>query len=414
MFRFSQVLFAVSTVLFGSTATAQDSWPRFRGPDGNGHAAVDSDPSVSWSTTENLVWRTDLPGEGWSSPVVHDGRIYLSAAIDHDEQLELSLLIVDFESGDLVKTSRLLTPTADRSKKIHQKNSHASPTPVIDGDRIYVHFGYQGTVCTDLDGNPIWKNRDLYFSPVHGNGGSPILVDQRLIFTCDGAKDPKVVALDATDGKLAWETPRPVQAKKKFSFCTPALVNVDGVKQVIVPGSDCVLSLDPATGKIIWEARYSGYSVIPKPIFESGMVFVSTSFDKANLLAIRPDGKGLVTDTHIQWQVDRNISKTPSMIGHEGLIYCVSDNGVAQCIDADSGDVLYQKRLGGNFSASPTLARDRIYFTNESGVTTVIKTGRVFEIISENDLQERTLASMAIVGDAIIMRTAEALYRIEE
>ncbi len=415
MIRSSQILVAVFSFFsfFACPASAQQPWPCFRGPRGDGHAAAESNPPIFWSTTENIIWRTGLPGEGWSSPVIQDGRIFLSAAIENDnDEIDLSLLIVDLKSGELIKTCRLMS---SKPTKIHNKNSHASPTPVINSDRIFVHFGYLGTFCCDLDGNEIWRNCDLLFAPVHGNGGSPVLVDGHLIFTCDGAKDPKVVALNANTGHVVWETPRPArEARKKFSFATPTLIVVDGVKQVIVPGSDCVLALDPISGDIIWDTRYSGYSVVPKPIFESGMVLVSTGFDKAVLLAIRPDGRGLITDTHVRWQVDGNISKTPSMIGHQGLVYCVSDNGIAQCIDVQKGDLLYKQRLGGNFSASPTLARDRIYFTSESGVTTVIKTGTAFEKIAENDLQERTLASMAIAGDAIIMRTAKALYRIEE
>ena len=415
MIRQRQVLLIPALLLFGYPANAQESWTQFRGPRGDGVAAAESNPPVSWSQTKNIAWRTETPGEGWSSPVIQDDKIYLSAAIANDDgDFELSLVIVDANSGELLKTSKLMMQKATTTPKIHKKNSHASPTPIISGNRIYLHFGYQGTVCADLNGEVIWQNRDLDFPPVHGNGGSPILVDDKLIFTCDGAKDPKIVALDAAGGQLTWETSRPVDARKKFSFATPALIEVDGVKQVIAPGSDCVLALDPASGEIIWEAHYSGYSVVPKPIFESGMVLVSTSFDNASLLAITPDGRGDVTDTHVQWEVDRNISRTPSMIGDKGLVYCVSDSGIAQCMDAKTGDVLYQQRLGGNYSASPTLARDRIYFTNESGVTVVVKAGEEFQRLAENDLGERTLASMAIVGDAIIMRTEDALYRIEE
>jgi outer membrane protein assembly factor BamB len=403
--------------LVTNLANAQESWPQFRGPDGNGHAAAGSHPPITWSTEENIAWRTELPGQGWSSPVIQAGRIYLTAAIpqDGDDQPQnLSLLMVAADSGELIRQSVLLEQFPDKTPRIHPKNTHASPTPIIRGDRIYVHFGYQGTVCAKLDGEVIWSNRELFFPPTHGNGGSPILVDDHLIFTCDGGKEPKVVALHAETGELVWQTPRPVDARKKFSFCTPTVIRYEGRQQVIVPGSDCVLALDPATGDVIWDVRYDGYSVVPKPIYEAGKVFVSSGFDSAKLLAITPSGSGVVTDSHVAWQHEKNISKTPSMIGHEGLIYCVSDNGVAQCIEADTGEVVYQKRLGGNYSASPTLAGDRIYFTSEAGVTTVIRTGREFEQLSENDLGERTLASMAVIGDAIILRTADALYRIEE
>ena len=337
----------LGVLVFVNLCAAQDSWPQFRGADGDGHAAADSSPPLTWDAKRNIAWRTELPGEGWSSPVIRKGKIYLTAAVQKDPgnetDFDLSLLIVDVDSGDLLKQVVLLQQTKERPPKMHKKNSHASPTAIVTADRVYVHFGYQGTVCTDLDGNTIWSNRELYFRPTHGNGGSPILVDDRLIFTCDGDKEPKVVALDAATGEVAWTTPRPLKAKKTFSFCTPALITVAGQKQVVVPGSDCVLALDPASGDVIWDVRYTGYSVVPKPIFANGRVFVSTSFDNASLLAIRPDGRGVVTDSHVDWEVDKNVSKTPSMIAHDGLIYLVSDNGVAQCLEADSGELVYRK-----------------------------------------------------------------------
>ncbi len=367
------------------------------------------------------MFRTPLPGQGWSSPVVADGRIYLSAAIPLDEEADsneipyaLSLIILDAASGELLKSVPLMEQTPAKSHKIHKKNSHASPTPIVNGDRIFVHFGYQGTACVDRDGNLIWKNRDLFFKPIHGNGGTPILVGDKLIFTCDGESDPKVVALDAETGEVAWEVKRPNDAQRTFSFCTPTLIIVDGAQQVIAPGSDCVLAIDPASGNIIWQLLYSGYSVIPKPIYHHGMVYLSTSYDTPSMLAIDPTGHGDVTRTHLKWSLNKNVPHTASMLAYEGLIYSVSDGGIAICVDAQTGDVIYRKRIGGGFSASPVLVDNKIYYTNESGVTTVIATGREYNMLAENDLGERTLASAAIDGNALIIRTADAIYRIEE
>lgn len=304
--------------------------------------------------------------------------------------------------------------TGERPARIHRKNSHASPTPVIDGNRIYVHFGYQGTACLSLSGDVLWMNRDLYFKPTHGNGGSPVLAAGNLIFTCDGDSEPKIVALNAATGKLAWSTPRPVSAKKTFSFCTPSVIEVAGQLQVVAPGSDCVLALDPATGETIWDVRYEGYSVVPKPVYHRGLVFISTSFDNSKMLAIRPTGKGIVTETHVAWQLDRNVPKTPSMIAHDGLVYSISDDGIATCVEAESGELVYRKRIGGNYSASPLLAGDKLYFTSEEGVTTVVRAGQDFEEVGSNALEERTLASLAVLGDSILLRTATALYRIQD
>lgn len=412
----------VSTGIFvcaTSSVTAND-WPIFRGPLGNGIVNADSSVPTEWSRDKNIAFRTPLPGQGWSSPVVADGRIYLSAAIAQNEeadsknvQYDLALIILDSKSGEILRTATLMEQTVEKSYRIHKKNSHASPTPIVAGNRVFVHFGYQGTACVDRDGNLIWKNRDLFFKPVHGNGGTPVLVDGKLIFTCDGANDPKVVALDAETGKLAWEVERPNDAKKKFSFCTPLSIVVDGQKQVIAPGSDCVLAINPADGNVIWKLFYSGYSVIPKPVYHNGLVFLSTSYDTPSLLAIDPTGKGDVTETHLKWSINKNVPHTPSMLADEQLIYSVSDDGIAMCVDAPTGDIIYKKRVGGGFSASPILVDGKIYYTNEAGVTTVIAKGRQYNVLAENDLGERTLASAAVEGDALIMRTADAIYRIE-
>ncbi|WP_145178114.1 outer membrane protein assembly factor BamB family protein [Rubripirellula lacrimiformis] len=411
----------IATFGFSTLSVAAETWTEFRGPTANGIASAESSVPTEWSPEKNVAFRTPLPGQGWSSPVIADGRIYLSAAIPQTEtadsnetQYDLSLIILDANSGDLLKTVPLMEQTAEKSHRIHKKNSHASPTPIVDGDRVFVHFGYQGTACVDRDGNLIWTNRDLFFKPVHGNGGTPVLVDGKLIFTCDGATDPKVVALDAKTGKLAWEVRRPNDAKKKFSFCTPSLITVDGKKQVIAPGSDSVLAIDPANGNVIWQLLYSGYSVIPKPIYHNGLVFLSTSYDTPSMLAIDPTGRGDVTSTHLKWSINKNVPHTASMLAHEGLIYSVSDGGIAMCVDAETGEVIYKKRVGGGFSASPILVDNKIYYTNESGVTTVIAIGRQYKVLAENDLGERTLASAAVDGNALIMRTADAIYRIEE
>lgn len=399
---------------------ADEGWPQFLGPDGSG--VVERSLPTEWSPDSHIAWRTELPGRGWSSPVTAGDRILVTTAIPTSDQVQddaggdhtLAMLVVDANSGALLREVAVMEQNSERPPKMHSKNSHASPTPIVDGDRVFVHFGYQGTACLTTEGEVIWINRDLYFRPTHGNGGSPVLVGNRLIFTCDGDQEPKVVALDADTGQLVWQANRPVQAKKTFSFCTPSVVTVSGKPQVIAPGSDNVLSLDPETGETIWELRYQGYSVVPKPVWTSGLVVLSTGFDSAKMLAIRPTGRGLVTDTHLEWELDRNIPKTPSMIAHQGLIYSISDDGIALCVEAETGEVVYRKRIGGNFSASPLVAGDHLYFTSEEGVTTVIRLGREFEQVAENDLQERTLASLAAWQNSILLRTDDALYRIAD
>ena len=413
------VLMFVIAGAFSSICMA-DTWPMFRGPQGDG--VIDQSLPTQWSADKNIAWRTEIPGEGWSSPVTAGDRIFLTAAIPaaasgEDEQQQaykLSLIIIDAASGKILKTVPIMDQTGEKPARIHRKNSHASPTPVIEGDRIYVHFGYQGTACLNLNGEVLWKNRELYFKPTHGNGGSPVLASGNLIFTCDGDEEPKIVALNAANGLLAWATLRPVSAKKTFSFCTPTVIEVDGQLQVIAPGSDCVLALDPATGKTIWDVRYVGYSVVPKPIYHRGLVVISTSFDSSKMLAIRPTGRGVVTDTHVEWQLDRNVPKTPSMVAHQGLVYSISDDGIATCVEAETGDLVYRKRMGGNYSSSPLMADGKLYFTSEDGVTTVVRAGREYEELAANALEERTLASLGVIDGSILLRTDTALYRIQE
>ena len=413
------ILMLVFVVAFSSACAAED-WPIFRGPRGDG--VTNQSLPTQWGADKNIAWRTEIPGEGWSSPVTAGDRIYLTAAIPagevDDEQKKqaytLSLVIIDAGSGKILKTIPIMEQTGERPARIHRKNSHASPTPVIEGDRIYVHFGYQGTACLTLNGEVLWKNRELYFKPTHGNGGSPVLASGNLIFTCDGDAEPKIVALNAVNGQLVWSTRRPVAAKKTFSFCTPTVIQVEGQLQVIAPGSNCVLALDPATGETIWDVRYVGYSVVPKPTYHRGLVFISTSFDSSKMLAIRPTGRGVVTDTHVEWQLDRNVPKTPSMVAHQGLVYSISDDGITTCVEAETGDLVYRKRIGGNYSSSPLLAGGKLYFTSEDGVTTVVRAGEEFEELAANALEERTLASLGVIDDAILLRTATALYRIQE
>jgi outer membrane protein assembly factor BamB len=284
----------------------------------------------------------------------------------------------------------------------------------VDGPHIYVHFGHQGTACYDRDGKQVWANRTLRYQPVHGNGGTPILVDDKLIFSIDGADKQLVVALNRATGNVVWKTDRKSTAFKKFSFSTPLLIQVDGKPQVISPGSDMVAGYDPADGKEIWRVRYDGYSVIPKPVHGHGLLFLSSGYDRPSLLAIRTGGKGDVTDSHLAWQTAKGAPHTPSMVLHGDELYAVSDRGLASCFDARTGKVHWQKQLGGNFSASPLLSGDRIYFQSEEGKTTVIKAGKTYQELAHNDLDEQTLASFAVVDHALLIRTEHHLYRIED
>ena len=412
---------------------ADSLWSQFLGNDGSGLSDVVA--AVNWNQKENVKWRTEILGRGWSSPVVAQGKVYVTSAIpltfetqenppklekqevdskrNQNQDFQLCLIIIDVESGNQIKSVPIMLQNQERPSRMHGKNSHASPTPIIAGNRIYVHFGYQGTACLTLDGEVLWINRELYFPPTHGNGGSPILSENRLIFTCDGGKEPKVVALDADTGKLVWQVVRTAEAKKTFSFCTPTAITVNDRVLVISPGSDGVAAIEPQSGEVVWNFRYTGYSVVPKPIFVDGLVVISTGFDVARMLAIDPKGSGDITESNLIWEVDRNVPKTPSMIARNGLIYSISDDGIALCIKAGDGEIQYRKRIGGNYSASPILAGGNLYYTSEAGKTTVLREGPKFEILSESDLEERTLSTMAIWNNSLLIRTDDAVYRVD-
>ncbi|XZE51363.1 PQQ-binding-like beta-propeller repeat protein [Planctomycetaceae bacterium SH139] len=393
-------------------------WPKFRGPAGDGVVVAANElPPLKWSTSERVTWRSQLAGSGWSSPVVVGDEVLITGAEKVPgapaEARALVLYRLDRNTGELRETIKVFDQSAEDSPGIHSKNSHASPTPWVSAEQIFVHFGYQGTAALDRGGKLQWVNRDLRFPPVHGNGGSPVLVGDRLIFTCDGADSAYVVALSAASGEVLWKRDRPVDAARKFSFCTPSEINVDGQTQVICPGSDCVLALNPEDGSIIWQIRYDGYSVVPKPVYADGLVFIGTGFGPTQVMAIDPRGQGDVTDTHVRWTLDRGAPKTPSLLADEGLLYVVSDDGILTVLETVSGDQVYKQRLGGKYSASPVLVGERIYLPSEEGVVRVLQAGREFRELAANEMDERILASPAVVQGELYLRTDKAVYRIE-
>jgi outer membrane protein assembly factor BamB len=344
------------------------------------------------------------------------GRVFLTAAVAQDGKADgPSLRVLAFEqsSGKLVWDREVFLAEPAQGARVHPKNSNASPTPLIAAGRLYAHFGHLGTACLDLDGNIAWRSTSLRYPPIHGNGGSPVLVGTALIFSCDGASDPFVAALNKNTGEVLWKTPRETSARKKFSFSTPLVIHQADQPQVISPGSGAVCSYEPATGRELWRVRYGeGYSVVPRPVFGHGCIFISSGFDHPAVLAIRVDGKGDVTDTHVVWTLTKGAPNTSSLLLVGDELYFVSDGGIASCVDAKTGRVHWTERLGGTYSASPLLAEGRIYFQNEEGTTVVVKADKVFTKLAENSLGERTLASNAASDGALYIRTERHLYKI--
>jgi outer membrane protein assembly factor BamB len=409
----SACLFSLVCLGLGSSCLfAWEDWPAFRGPTGQGLSAEKTLP-LRWSTTENVAWKKPIPGRGWSSPVIQAGRVYLTTAVPAGRDQSLRALCLDAGSGKLLWSAEVFRQGAG-APRIHTKNSHASPTPLIAGNRLYVHFGHQGTACLDTDGKVLWKNSTLRYRPVHGNGGSPVLVEDAVVFSCDGAEERFVAALDRDTGKVVWKTERRTEADRFFSFSTPLVITVKGKKQLVSPGSDVATAYDPATGKEIWRVRYSGYSVIPRPVFGHGLLFLGTGFNTPQLLAVRVDGSGDVTDTHVAWTLRRGAPHTPSplLVGDE--LYLVADGGLASCLDARTGRAHWQRRIAGTYSASPLHAAGRVYCLAEDGSAVVLRAGKKFEVLARNTLGERTLASPAAADGALFVRTAGHLYRLQE
>jgi outer membrane protein assembly factor BamB len=381
-----------------------EDWPQFRGPTGQGVSEERGLP-LTWSESKNVRWKTPIPGRGWSSPVIQGDRIWLTTATE--EGRSLRAIAINVNTGAIekdVEVFHLKSP-----KLMNGKNSFASPTPVIEGDRIYLHFGAYGTACITQSGEIVWKTKLEYDNGQHGPGGSPIIYDDLLIVSCDGLELQFVVALDKATGKVRWKKTR----EGYQAYTTPLVLKLPESDQVISPGAFQAIAYEPRTGKEIWRVKYAeGFSNVPRPVYGHGLVFICTGFQEPSLLAVRPDGKGDVTKSKIVWRVDRAIPRTPSplLVGNE--LYIVTDNGIATCIDAKTGEELWRARVGGNHSASPIYADGKIYFLSEEGESVVIAPGRQLKHLATNQLDGSTLASMAVSHGSLFIRSATHLYRI--
>jgi outer membrane protein assembly factor BamB len=404
----------VLLLIAGASVLAQaEDWPQFRGPTGQGHATERGLP-LEWSETKNIIWKTPVPGLGWSSPTVANGRVWLTTVVESKERcgrVSASLRALAFD----VATGRELVNVEvfrlDDAGYVNPKNSRASPTPIVEGDRVFVHFGAEGTAALSTSGEILWTTH-LRYESQHGNGGSPTLYRDLLIINCDGnGGDAYVVALDAASGKPRWKTARRRPADQAYS--TPLVITVGQEDQLVSVGAYRAAAYDPLTGQEIWRVSYGdGFSNVPRPVFGQGLVFIATGFQTPALMAVRPDGKGDVTRTHVAWTITRGAPYTPSplLVGND--LYYVSDTGVLSLADAASGQIVWQQRLGGNYSASPVFVDGRIYFQSEEGMTTVIAPGREFRRLASNRLDGATLASMAVSSGSFFIRSDSHLYRI--
>jgi hypothetical protein len=397
-----------------SAATAAETWPQFRGPTGQGIASG-SGP-IKWSKDTGIAWKIPLSAQGWSSPVIADGKIILTGSRKDGDTAHLTAFALDVATGKTLWSIDLFKPTAEEMAAMHGKNSLASSTPVIADGIVYVHFGHMGTAALRLaDGEVVWK-KQVSYKPMHGNGSSPIIVGDLLVVNADAEIDPTIVAFHRKNGTIAWRTPREQKVRSTFSFSTPLVVETDGRKEEILSaGSGMIGAYAPEDGRLLWKATYGeGFSVIPRPVVAEGIAYVATGYNVPKLIAIRlGKAAGDVTKTHIAWEVTRRMPKTPSMIATNGQILVLDDTGTLTGLDAKSGDPVWNEKLPGNFSASPILTGDTLYAITEDGVCYVVKISPdAAKIQFETDLAERTLASPVLLDRALYLRTENHLWKI--
>src|SRR5215813_6955276 len=401
-----------------------ENWPQFRGPDGTGHSDARGLP-LHWSETENIVWKTAIHDRGWSSPVIYGKQIWLTSA--SKDGRELFVFCVDRDNGKIIRDWKLFDVAEPQF--VHPFNTPASPTPVIEDGRVYVTFGAPGTAAIDTKSfKVLWERRDIECNHFRGAGSSPIIFRDLLIMNFDGSDHQFVVALDKQTGQTVWQTKRSIDfqdldangkpgAEGDFrkAFATPHVAQIDGRWELISLGAKAAYSYNPLTGQELWRVEERAqHSASTRPVIGHGMIFFPTGFSTGQLFAVRTGGNGLITDTHVAWKFKRGVSNKPSILLIDDLIYMINDTGIASCVEAKTGEVVWQKRIGGEYSASPVYADGKIWLFSEDGKTTVIRPGRVFESLAENQLDDGFLASPAIVGKAFYLRTRTHLYRIEK
>jgi outer membrane protein assembly factor BamB len=411
---------------------ARADWPEFRGPQGDGHAGGPGDMKPAglpllWSEMNNVKWKTEIPFRGWSTPVVMGGQVWVTTAtIDGHDFYAIGL---DADTGKVRFNKKVFH--SDNPEPLGNgasMNCYATPSPVIEPGRVYVHFGSFGTACLDTaTGEVLWTREDLRCRHYRGPSSSPVLFENLLILTFDGADVQYVTALDTKTGKTVWKTDRSAawndadipgqQARDgdlRKAHGTPLIVNAAGKYQLLSGGAKAVYGYDPRTGKEIWKVEHTDFSVAPRPLFDQGMAYFVTGLTKAELWAVKPDGQGTVTDTKVAWKARSHIGKYASPLLVDGLIYTASDESFVTCLEAASGQTVWTERLGGKYAASPVYADGRLYFCTQEGRTLVLKPGRTCEVLATNTLADGFMASPAVSGKAFYLRTKTQLYRVEE
>jgi outer membrane protein assembly factor BamB len=405
------------------TLTAQDQWPDFRGPAGDGHSHGHGVP-LEWSETKNVRWKIPLAGRAWSSAVVWGNQIWLTTAPPDGH--EMSALCVELATGKVLMDRVIFRNTElEVQGPGHDSNSYASPSPVIEEGRVYLHYGKYGTACLDTRTfKTLWERRDLLCTHSAGPGSSPVLYRDRLILTYDGIDVQFLAALDTNTGKTIWKTPRTVDWSKltppantdvqqRKAFTTPFLTTWEGKPLLISSGAKATCGYDPDTGRELWKVTYPGFSNAARPVAADGVAYITTGYPRADLWAVRLGGSGDVTGDHVLWRLTKNVPLNPSPLLLDGLLYLINGGGILTCVDAKTGEPVWSERLQGPFSASPVLIEGRIYLFNENGRCTVFQPGRQFKKLAENTLDDGLMGSPAVVGDRLVLRAKNRLYLIQ-
>ena len=431
--RIALAIFLASTIATWANA---ESWNQFRGASGDGISTT-TVPAV-FDEAKNVRWKIAIADEGWSSPVVWDNEIWLTTG--SDEKNELRALCVDLQSGKVTKNIKvfdMMKRKVDPAYKADSPhlNSPATPTPVVEEDRVYVSFGSQGLACLDREtGDVVWERRDLrIYQPVR-QGSSPIVDEENLYVAFDGNDQQFFIALDKDNGETRWKMDRNVDTDwkatlrsrgfepknsggkpndNKKSFATATLIEVDGQRQLIAPAAEATIAYAPETGEELWRVLHpGGFNVAARPIYANGLVYVFTSGLNHHLMAIKPDGQGDVTDTHIAWSTSKSTPSIPSPVIVDDVLYMVTDKGgIARCLYATSGEEHWKKRLGGDHWASPVFAAGKLYFSSKQGDITVLQaTPNGPEIVARNELNGRFIASPAVAKNSLILRSTTHLY----
>lgn len=402
-------------LLIIKSMAAEFHWNQFRGPSGDGMASQAQLPT-QWSEQKNIVWKTAIRGKAWSSPVIWEDRIWMTSATEDGR--ELYALCVDVTTGNIIHditVFRIAEPMF-----CYPYNSYASCTPVVEKDRLWVHYGSAGTACLDTrTGRILWTRQDLPCNHYRGPGSSPIVFENLLIVNFDGYDYQYVVALDKETGKTVWKQDRTIDygtdnGDLKKAFCTPTVFQHQGRWQLVSPAAVATISYDPFTGREWWKVYHGGFNAAARPIYTHGLVLIITE-GGLKMLAVRPDGQGDVTSTHIAWTNQKQIPTRSSPVVVGDYVYMVSDIGVASCLNVVTGEAMWAERLGGKYSASPIYASGRIYFFDEEGKSFVIRaTPERLIKLATNELDNGCMASPAVFENALIVRTKTHLYRIEE